>query len=398
MHRTPLRAAGAGLALSIVGAAGATDVVIDSPAAAARGILTAVQLRDEVSWDYLVLTYTVRDYADRALRILRAAYTPAQLAAIPAGVDLACPTSGAFHARYAQRVLSLDLAACAFDIYGWAQVVTGPIQAKLKSDSFTPTTVATFSVGSATQDLVWDSIQSGYTYPFSTQRENLRLSGNIVLGRPTVDDNFEGAFSHTIDGFFEWSTVDNWPGGVQVPVTNRVTAAVGSSASGNYYYGDLSAKEDATLNGTFSRHYWRGAVPAAGIEAEEGGNVIGGAAALRSLHTWNYNNGTENMLVTGSTNYSWSALMNRACFDGGYTFATPTQWRHPDEMIGGTDAWNAGKLVVNNAATFTFTHNPNNSELGEMHVVLDIPGIGSFNYDGNSLEETELPALAQCSP
>lgn len=181
-------------------------------------------------------------------------------------------------------------------------------------------------------------------------------------------------------------------------MTNRVTAAAGSSASGNYNYGDLSAKEDATLNGTFSRHYWRGAVPASGIEAEEGENVIGAAVALRSLHAWNYNNGTESMLVTGSTNYSWSPLLNRACFNGSYTFATPTQWRHPDEMIGGTEAWNAGKLVVNSAATFTFTHNPNHSELGEMHVDLDIPGIGNFDYDGDSLWDTELPVLAQCSP
>jgi hypothetical protein len=33
-----------------------------------------------------------------------------------------------------------------------------------------------------------------------------------------------------------------------------------------------------------------------------------------------------------------------------------------------------------------------------MHVDLDIPGIGNFDYDGDSLGQSELPALARCSP
>src|SRR5690349_16130199 len=109
MHRTLTRALGAGFSLSMASLAGATDLVIDSPQTAARGILAAVTLRDEIPADYAILTYELRDYADRVLRILRAGYTPAQLAALPAGIDLACPTSGTFHARYSQRVLNLEL-------------------------------------------------------------------------------------------------------------------------------------------------------------------------------------------------------------------------------------------------------------------------------------------------
>jgi len=400
MHRTLVRALGAGFSFSVASLAGAADLVIDSPQTAARGILAAVTLRDEIPADYLLLTFGVRDYADRVLRILRAGYTPAQLAALPAGVDLACPASGTFHARYAQRVLSLDLTACAFDIYGWTHTVTGPLQLKLKSDSFTPTTVAVFNAGSDTQDLLDESTQTGGSIVYNSSRRNLRLSGSVPLGRPTIDDNFEGSFSHAIAGFDEETVLDvyAWPGSPQGHRIMRITAADGSTAAGNYNYGDTSAKEDVTLNGTFSQYYWREAVPAVGVPEEEGQSVIGGATALRSLHTWNYNTGTENMLVSGAANYSWNPSRNLACANGGYNFATPTQWRHPDEMVGGTEGWNAGKLVVNNAATFTFTHNPYNSELGEMHVDVDIPGIGNFDYDGNSLWETDLPALAQCGP
>jgi hypothetical protein len=322
------------------------------------------------------------------------------LAALPAGVDLGCPVSGTFHARYAQRLVSFDLASCAFDIYGWTHVVSGPIQFKLKSDSFTPTTVATFSVGSDTQDLIDDSMQSGTTTVISRNTRNVRASGSIPLGRATVDDNFEGTFSHTLSGFALESVTDTYgmPGNPQGQREFRVSAAAGSSASGNYSYGDTGAKEDVTLHGTYTQYVWNEAVPEAGVPEETAESVIADAASLRSLHTWNYNTGTENMLVSGSANYTWKPTTQLSCADGRYTFATPTQLRHPDEMMGGTEAWNAGKLVVNNAATFTFTGNPHNSELGEMHVDLDIPNIGNYDYDGNSLWETPLPAEAQCGP
>ena len=397
MDRYTFSALGLGVALSMSGAAGAVDLVIDSEQGAARGILTAVRLGAEAPQNYAVLTYPVRDYVDRALRPLRAAWTPASLAAVPGGVDIACPQGGSFHARYAKRILDLDYNACTFEIYGWNIVITGPAQLKLKSDNFTPTTVAALSTGSTTNDFAWESNMVGWTTPPSRTVTNVQLVGNIPIGRATVDDNFEGSFSHTLSGFYhDFHRVRlGVPGEVYEAHEMRIEADAGSSATGSYSYTDNGQREDVSLTGSYRQIYrigpWGEPPPIVAL------SEISGALALRSLKTWDYNSGTERFLISGSANYTWPESSNLSCADGDYNFATPVQLRHPDEMMGGSEAWNAGQLIINGVATFAFRGNPHNSELGEMHVDLEIPGIGSFDYDGNSLWETPLPALAQCN-
>jgi len=131
---------------------------------------------------------------------------------------------------------------------------------------------------------------------------------------------------------------------------------------------------------------------------EVAASVITGAVSLRSLNTGDYNTGTDKFQITGSAHYSWPVGANLSCADGQYGFTTPVALRHPDEMMGGSEAWNAGQLIANGTASFTFRANPANSELGDMHAQLVITNGGVFNYDGNSLQDTPLLDAAKCPP
>jgi hypothetical protein len=394
MVRNRLKVLGVCLALCSAGTA-MSDVIIDSEHRAAGGIYTGLRLLDEVPANYALLAYAPRDFTDRALRLLNAAYTPAAVTAQPLGVDVACPAGGAFNARYSKRILDLAFNACVIDIYGVTHGLNGPVQVKLKSDSFAPVTVATLNIGSDTGNFTEHAAVAGSSDPVGADIvRNLRMSGNIQLGRDTVDNNFEGTYSHTLSGFFhEVDTVQlGVPGQVFVTTEFSVTAEPGSSVSGSFSYGDTSWKEDVTLTGTFRQTYVNGTPPATTE------SIITGASLLRALRSGNYNTGTEKYLVSGTANYSWPAGSGRECHSGGYTFATPVQLTHPDSMSGGFDAWSAGTFAINNAATFTFKKNPNNSPLGEMHVHLDILNAGAFDYDADSLGATSLADAAQCAP
>jgi hypothetical protein len=86
-----------------------------------------------------------------------------------------------------------------------------------------------------------------------------------------------------------------------------------------------------------------------------------------------------------------------SCANGTYSFTTQVPLVHPGEFQAGFDSWNQGEFTVNGAATARFSANPDPAEQGYMHISVDVSNVGSFAYDGNTLDETGLFAAAQCS-
>ena len=63
------------------------------------------------------------------------------------------------------------------------------------------------------------------------------------------------------------------------------------------------------------------------------------------------------------------------------------------------DSYDAGEVQINGgAATMSLSANADPSELGEMHMDIEVRDVGTFGYDGNSIYENGLSAAAQCFP
>lgn len=399
MTRNSLRATGAALMLSMAAAAQATTVPLDDEQSAAAAGLSMFHLGNQVPGNLAGLTYAAKDYTDRTLRLLEAAYRPSAVARARNGVVVACPVSGSFRAKYStsSRVVEIEWNACNIEIYGQQHILTGPGKVSLCADDFTPEYVTSLSVGNGSRDLVERFVIDGVpTGPENQTVRNLRLTGYITFGRETVDDNFEGQFAYLLDGRIHTSskTLVGVPGEVYQLSESGLTAK-DVVVSGNLRYDDLGWEEDVRLGTGIIKNVVRyGALldqPARDLSSSYR------AVNLRVRNAGDYQTGDETLQVDGFAQYSFQKDNGPVCANGGYTYQTRVLLRHPPEFQSGVESYDMGEVLLNGAATLRFSANTVDPwDTGEMRVDMAVNGVGSFSYAGNSIYEA-LEPVAVCS-
>ena len=398
MLRVSSFAAGVFVAMSAFAAqdARAANVVINSEQRAAAATVAAKYLGEEVPIYLAALTYPAKNYTERTLRVLEETYSAPALRRANKWVVVGCPGSGTFKARLPRNshVLEIEWVACTFEISGHEYILTGPAQVTLCDDDLTPANVSALSVGDSRRDMVEQVATGGVLIdPQSQTSRNVRMAGLITLGRPTVDDNFDGNFAYSLEGYTHFVSRIRVavPGEVYQTYESR-TSAQNAWVSGILEHGDLGWQEDMRFStGTLTSFSKRGAVL---DQPETLDSHSIRTSGLRIRNSGDYMVDAEYFLIGGSVNYTFPQNRGMDCSNGGYTFKTNVLVRKPSGFQ--PSSYDAGEILINGAALVKFSANADPSELGEMHIDLDVANVGSFDYDGNGFYETALPAAARC--
>ena len=293
-------------------------------------------------------------------------------------------------------------------------ILTGPAQVTLCDDDLTPANVSALSVGDSRRDMVEQVATGGVLIdPQSQTSRNVRMAGLITLGRPTVDDNFDGNFAYSLEGYthFVSRTRVAVSGEVYQTYESR-TSAQNAWVSGILEHGDLGWQEDMRFStGTLTSFTKRGAVldqpetldshsiRTSGLRIRNSGDYMVDAEYFLIGGSVNYTipadaHGRRDTSSSRSVNYTFPQNRGMDCSNGGYTFKTNVPVRKPSGFQ--PTSYDAGEILINGAALVKFSANADPSELGEMHIDLDVANVGSFDYDGNGFYETALPAAARC--
>jgi hypothetical protein len=386
--------------VAVLGLAGIAQAEPASPLTnerdAAAGLVTAFQLRADLPWHIAVLTYRTRDYTDRALRILAANTTPAALLAAPNGRSFPCAISGSVHARLSRtlpRTLKLEWTACVFE-NGIRHSLTGPGEVVLPADTFSPSTVKSVRVGSATRDLndQLNLLDTEPGAPPTVNTLNARMVGLIPLARATDTDLFEGSFAYELVGraYERVYFLRAGEGDTLFAREMSITATKGH-VSGFLDYGQ---RDDLRASGKFD---WWTRQDASSQEPEYIDSSRIDADGFRLQTVFDPSAGAQKFSVGGRVSYTWPEAygMNCGC---GITYSYDT--RIPARRVPGyndMDFYDAGKIVINGNTTarFSLVGNPDEGQ-ALMHTDLDVNHVGSFDYETQAEYLADLLFAARC--
>jgi hypothetical protein len=395
LHRM-LGAIGALVVLTGTAQAGLRPSAINSEREAAAGILTAFQMRTEVSWQVAVLSYRTRDYTDRAMRLLAANTTPATLIAATNGRSFPCDISGTVHARLSRtlpRTLKLEWTNCVFDT-GLLHNLSGPAEIVLPADTFTPATVKSIRLGNSSRD-VTDGLLLLNTDPGQVptiNTFNLRMTGLIPMARANENDIFQGAFAYELSGntYERYYFLRAGEGDTLFSQEARVTATNGF-VSGFLDYG---RRDDLRVSGTFD--WWtRQDGSSQEPEYRDSSRIV--ADGLRLQTVWDESQGANLFSIDGRVDYTWPEGWGMNCACGTvYSFDTRIPARHLPQY-NDTPFFDAGKIVMNDTATVRFSSvgNPDEGQVLS-HIDLDVRRVGTFDYEIDGYNLGSLQDAARC--
>jgi hypothetical protein len=343
-----------------------------------------------------VLTYRARDYTDRALRILAANTTPADLRAATNGRSFPCEISGTVHARLSHtlpRTLKLEWTACAFNT-GLLHSLPGPAEVVLPTDTFTPASVTSIRLGNSSRDLS-DGLLLLNTDPGqvpTVNTFNIRMTGLVPIARASVNDLFEGAFAYELSGrAYERVYFQRAGEGDTLFAQEMSVTAKNGFVSGFLDYG---RRDDLRVSGKFD---WWTRQDASSQEPEYTNSSRIIADGLRLQTVWNETEGANNFSIDGRVDYTWPEGWGMNCACGTvYSFDTRTPARQVPQYSD-TDFYDAGKIVLNGAATARFSTigNPDEGQV-LLHIDLDVRRVGSFDYDVEPYNLWNLQYFARC--
>ena len=356
MNRTLLRAIACGAAALVTAtAANASDdlAVIDDEQTAAAAVLTAFHVVDRLSWEMVVLVKLGQLKADRVLQELNAITTPAALMADPDGIDVACATSGQYHAQLTSSFphrLSIEWQDCVFPSDGFpVHTVNGPARITLIDDSFTASFVHEIRLGTATRDLVEDVTTSNYS-----------LRGLIPMQREAFVGEFIGPFGIHIDGFFD-EEVDAFDGsGNPRPYGFRLTAdsvtAIGSQVTRPTSTADTLYDVTTEFAGGALTYTYR-----EGEDIRETQYQTFDHLKFRDVKVLGA--GRVAFALDGNTEYFYNESAGPQCLSGGYRFKTGTPVRLNHESGEPHDA-RGGSLRINGSVLARFSETESDPESG----------------------------------
>ncbi len=408
-NRFRLRSASlAALACISAAAFGAPNTPIRSESAAARAVVVAFLQRAQLRTMMQPFNYEPRNIIDRALRSVRAVTTLQNLAASPDGVVIACEVSGTLTARHARgwpRVVKFEWNACSSTVFGVTQTLNGPAEVTLLGNSLFAEIVASIRLGSRNTDLVANMSAfpgSPVTGP-RVETRNLRLTGIVPMVRFEDDINsaFRGRFTYEAVGFLRSDEMrrDVGPGG---PGTEFFPWTFETSTDGALLSGELRSDETGSLDesrlvlGKLSQRVDRPATP----------------TFPEARSTTNWVRGTDYRVRLGSDSALGGEFWS---IDGRVesNFAQAAGCAQPETLTYRTrspllahpgtfyfnDLYDSGEIVINGStvARFSTTGSQPFVDL-RGHLVLDVPGVSSFEYDTGSSVPGALVLLSRCQP
>jgi hypothetical protein len=377
------------------------DTVLDEERKAAAGTAAALYAGRNLTADLGRLSGGASNIADRTLRLLDAATTPAALLGKPHGLTVACPLGGSFTARLPAtlpRVLELEWNGCATHTDIYTRAFSGPGEIALYGDDFRPAAVAGIRLGTPLRDHVevLDSLNFPLTVPLRHVR-NLRLSGHIALSRLNEDvERFRGPFAYVLTGFYYEELFreieapkEEWPKSI------FWWSAEGAHISGKYDFGPGGRVWDE-LRIAAGRFYFQ-------FDSESSPGVMGStenhSITADDLHIKNNFDdwyGTTTYSIDGRLSVVWPERMRMNCdCENVYSYHTEVPLRRPVIFGSSTYVFEAGKLNINGSATATFSMVANPAPF-PLHVDVDANGVGQFGYDMSFRGFDELAEAAAC--
>jgi hypothetical protein len=195
----------------------AQPLVLDTEQKAAAGVATGIFTSHQVPGYSNLVTANPIDYADRALRVVRAATTPEALLAATGWTTINCATAGTVSARMTDtlpRVLKVKWNGCVMPQYGQVRTYNGPVSITLTSDTFRPARLAAIRLGNAHENFI-----ETFRYVTAEQIDDTTNTSNIVLrGDIATFDAFltgDGPVSaaYKVDGYYEMYRWLEFPAG-----------------------------------------------------------------------------------------------------------------------------------------------------------------------------------------
>jgi len=409
MYKPIHRAFVVALSLSLSGAALAAGAApANTEQRAARGVTTAFVAIAEVSDLDNKFVDDSRQIIDAAFVQLRASTSFAALLA-PGGVTLNCPVSGTFNARIGNgwpRVLKLDWVHCVSIEYGSRNEVDGPAEATLSANSLEPTTVLSIRLGDGNRDHISDSTPEipDEWFGGQTASRNLRLTGILPMTREyPLGGRFLGRHLVEAKGFVRRVQ--------RLPDYNDA----GEPSVEFYNYDSKLSTDSAWLTGTYTVNGFDNRLEVGLITGKISGRFIyplRPTKPTKTLDKWfkgtgfsvrrTYDNDLSKSLmwVDGKVEGDFHAYWHVGC--GGadtYTFRTRAPWTHSPNAYS-SQIFDSGELVIDGSSVATFSATgtePYVDLLG--HVLLKVPGVGTFNYDyPESVLYGPLADAGSCTP
>lgn len=387
---------------------GAPNTPIRSESAAARAVVVAFLQRSQLRTMMQPFNYEPRNIVDRALRSVRAVTTLQDLAASLDGVVIDCEVSGTLTARHARgwpRVVMFEWNACSSTVFGVTHTLNGPGEVTLLGNSLFAEIVASIRLGNRNTDLVANIS----AFPGSTvtgprvETRNLRLTGIVPLVRFADDINsaFRGRFTYEAVGFLRSDEMrrDIGPGG---PGTEFFPWTFETSTDGALLSGEQRSDETGSLDesrlvlGKLSQRVDRPATPTF-PEARSTTNWVRGTDYRVRLGS-DVALGGEFWSIDGRVESSFAQA-------AGCAEPETLKYRTRSPLVAhpGTfyfqDFYDSGEIVINGSTVARFSTTGSQPFIDlRGHLALDVPGVGSFQYDTGSSVAGALVLLSRCEP
>lgn len=330
---------------------------INSDAAAARGVLRALDSFNDADRPRPLFVDPMRRLSEFALATLAASTTPAALLTARGGVTVTCPGGGSINAKFsrnATHVLKIYWSACAQS--AGQSSFTGHSDLTLPADTLTPASLSRMQFGTVVEPFVetYISLPETETDPtvVNTTKRDVLLVGTLPMTRflNLPYGIFVGDFDYRLNASSEQ--------------TLRYTYTDPNAAP--FQQTTYASAVDVRLSGSTS-HTDGNQVLHEVLHAHRGSFSVVSDFTFQTLQTlqayeffnldvdrvFDARNGTSTLTANGKIDYEWPTYLNGACGNGVYSFSTVVPIRQYD--IFHIDGRDQGKVRINQTAVASFT-------------------------------------------
>jgi len=384
---------------------------INTSAAAARGVLRALDSFNDASRPNQFFVEPMRRLSEFALATLNSATTPQAVQNARRGITVACPASGTLTAtlsRNGTHVLKVYWSACSRSI--GQPVYTGHSELKLPSDTFAPAALEKMRFGSAVEPFIETMVFVGETETDPTIHSetlwDVQLAGTLPMTRflNSPFGIFTGAFDYRMDATYEQTFDYTYTDPAAAPFTQTTFASatdyrvIGST---NHTNGNRVVHEKVNARrGSFSQAVETTYQPLQTFLAYDLINLD----VYREFNAGDGITGTSTLTANGKIDYEWPPYLNGSCGNGVYSFNTIVPIRQYDVFhIDGRDQ---GKVRLNQTAVATFalgdgpalpewyTPQPNERPTA---ITVNMGTAGTFTHT-SYFPTSSLQAVMRCEP
>lgn len=385
----------AGAVLAVVSTTAVAEfLALDTEQKAASAVSAGIFSAHQIDGFHSAVAGTPVDFADRALRIVRAGTTPEALLAAPAGMTINCNVSGSVKARLTNaspRALKLKWNNCVQSQHGFVRTYNGPMTLGLPTDSFRPERLTLIRLG---DDKDWFIEQYRQDTPeqidIVVTKYCITVRGDIPTydAQPYLGTGAVVTASYTVDGYWDNHRILEFPDGRPSTVVTYTPTAQNLRVRETTSYIPTGLKDDKEiqlLSGTLFAE-----------QSETGFGTWTQSYTFdryRSRLVIDYVAGTMERAFNGNLEIDWAPVWGSGgCASGWYSFQTRKPVVHHLER----GVYDAGELVVNDSVTARF-HSAGTvpadlpTPANGMLINMRVKNVGTFNYDVDTPSEALVP-------